>query len=86
MTKEAMIRARIESELKEEVEKIFSELGVSITEAITIFYKQVQLNQGFPFEVRIPNKTTQKTFEDTDAGRNLVKVKDAADVYNKLGL
>lgn len=86
MTKEAMIRARIEPHLKEEVEGIFEELGLSITEAITIFYKQVKLNKGLPFEVRIPNKTTLKTFRDTDAGRNVVRTKDARDMFDKLGL
>ena len=86
MAKEAMIRARIEPHLKAEVEDIFQELGLSITEAITLFYKQVKLNRGLPFEVRIPNETTLKTFQDTDAGRKIVRSKDARDMFNKLGL
>ena len=86
MPKEAMIRARIEPHLKSEVEDIFQELGLSITEAITLFYRQVKLNQGLPFEVRLPNATTLKTFQDTDAGRNLVKTKDAKELFKKLGL
>ncbi|MEW5767526.1 MAG: type II toxin-antitoxin system RelB/DinJ family antitoxin [bacterium] len=86
MAKEAMIRARIEPHLKAEVEDIFQELGLSITEAITLFYKQVKLNKGLPFEVRIPNETTVKTFQDTDAGRKIVRTKDARDMFNKLGL
>ena len=86
MAKEAMIRARIEPRLKAEVETIFDELGLSITEAITLFYKQVKLNRGLPFEVRIPNETTLKTFQDTDAGRRLVRNKDARDMFDKLGL
>ena len=55
MAKEAMIRARIEPQLKAEVEDIFQELGLSITEAITLFYKQVRLNRGLPFKVH-PSK------------------------------
>ena len=86
MAKEAMIRARIEPHLKAEVEDIFQELGLSITDAITLFYKQVKLNRGLPFEVRIPNKTTLRTFQDTDAGRKLVRSKDAREMFNKLGL
>ena len=86
MAKEAMIRARIEPRLKAEVEDIFDELGLSITEAITLFYKQVKLNRGLPFEVRIPNETTLKAFQDTDAGRRLVRNKDAQDMFDKLGL
>ena len=86
MAKEAMIRARIEPRLKAEVENIFDELGLSITEAITLFYKQVKLNKGLPFEVRLPNETTLKTCQDTDAGRRLVRNKDARDMFDKLGM
>ncbi len=84
MAKEAMIRARIEPHLKEEVESIFRELGLSITEAITLFYQQVRLNRGLPFEVRIPNETTLSTFEDTDAGQNLIQCQDAPEMFDKL--
>jgi DNA-damage-inducible protein J len=34
----------------------------------------------------IPNETTQKTMEDTDAGRNLILCKDADDMFKKLGI
>jgi DNA-damage-inducible protein J len=83
MAKQAMIRARIEPELKTQVEDIFEELGLSVTEAITLFYKQVKLNSGLPFEVRIPNATTLKTFQDTDSGRNLVRSKNARELFKK---
>ena len=39
MAKTAMIRARVEPELKQEAEKVFTTLGLSATEAITLFYK-----------------------------------------------
>jgi DNA-damage-inducible protein J len=86
MAKSAVIRARIEPELKEEAETIFSELGLSITEAITLFYRQVKLVKGLPFEVRIPNQTTLQTFQDTDEGRNLVQSENAQEMFDKLGL
>lgn len=86
MAKEAMIRARIEPHLKAEVDNIFQELGLTITEAITLFYQQVRLKRGLPFEVRIPNETTVRTFQDTDAGRKVVRCKDAQDMFDKLGL
>jgi DNA-damage-inducible protein J len=86
MAKEAMIRARIEPHLKAEAEGIFEELGLSITQAITLFYKQVKLNRGLPFEVRVPNQTTAKTFRDTNARRNIVRNKDKREMFDKLGL
>lgn len=86
MNKTAMVRARIEPTLKKRAEGLFHKLGLSATEAITIFYQQVSLRRGLPFNVVVPNKTTQGTFEDTDAGRNLVVCKDAGDMFKRLGI
>ncbi len=60
MSKTDMIRARVEPELKREAEAVFSALGLSPTEAIRLFYKQVSLHHGLPFEVRIPNAATRE--------------------------
>ncbi len=66
-----MIRARVEPELKAEVEEIFHELGLTTTEAIALFYHQVKTRKGIPFDVSIPNKTTLETARKTDAGQEL---------------
>jgi DNA-damage-inducible protein J len=86
MSKTSTVRARIEPDLKRRVENLFQRLGLSATEAITLFYRQVDLRKGLPFNVVIPNKTTLKTMEETDAGRNLVLCKDAGDMFKKLGI
>src|SRR4030042_2029005 len=54
MARTAMIRARITPDLKEEVEFILKRLGLTTTEAINIFFSQVKLQRGLPFEVKIP--------------------------------
>jgi len=86
MAKSAMVRARIEPGLKRDAEEVFDELGLSVTQAITLFYRQVHLRGGLPFDVVVPTATTRKTFEDTDAGRNIVVCRDADDMIEKLGL
>jgi len=86
MSKSAMVRVRLEPDLKEHVEKIFQNLGISVTQAITIFYKQVEIRNGLPFNVTLPKKETIKTFKATDAGENLVICDDANDMFNKLGI
>ena len=85
MPKDAMIRARTQAELKTEVEVIFKELGLSVTEAINLFFTQVKLHRGLPFEVKIPNDITRKTFEDTDSGKNIIKCENEEDMFRKLG-
>ncbi|RMH59808.1 MAG: type II toxin-antitoxin system RelB/DinJ family antitoxin [Candidatus Hydrogenedentota bacterium] len=86
MSKIATVRARIEPDLKDKAENVFRRLGLTTTQAITLFYKQVELRNGLPFEVAIPNETTRRTFDDTDAGSNLVVCEDADDMFRKLGI
>ena len=86
MNKSAMVRARIEPDLKDHAEAIFERLGLNTTQAITLFYKQVELRGGLPFDIVIPTATTKKTFEATDAVRDLVICEDAEDMFRKLGI
>ena len=86
MNKSAMIRARVDPNLKEEVENVFAQLGLSATQAITLFYQQVRLNRGLPFDVRIPNAITQRTFAETDLGENIVRCENAQDMFARLGI
>lgn len=73
MSKTAMIRARVEPDVKEAAETVFRKLGLSVTEAVTLFYKQVTLKEGLPFDIKIPNRTTRKAMEETSAGKGLTK-------------
>ena len=84
--KDAVVRARIESGLKESVEGLFAELGLSTSEAITLFYKQVELNRGLPFQIKLPNKETLEVFKATDKGEDLVYCDNAEDMFKKLGI
>jgi len=84
MAKTAVVRARIEPELKADAEYVLRELGLSPTEAVTLFYRQIKMRQGLPFEVRIPNEVTLKTFQDTDAGKNVIRTQSKEDLFEKL--
>ncbi len=85
MIKSAMIRARVDPALKKEAESVFQELGLTATQAITLFYQQVKWYRGLPFEVRVPNEVTRQTFAETDAGNNLIRTKDAEEMFERLG-
>ncbi len=86
MSKTATVRARIQPQLKHHAEKIFHHLGLNATQAITMFYKQVELREGLPFDIAIPTATTKRTLKATDAGRDLVVCEDADDMFGKLGI
>ena len=86
MSKSAMVRARVEPKLKRDAESLFERLGLSATQAITLFYRQVALRGGLPFDVVVPTAIARKTFDDTDRGKRLVACKDARDIFRKLGI
>ncbi len=67
--KDDRIQARIEPGLKQAAEAIFSKIGISSGEAIRLFYAQVQLRGGIPFDVRIPNAATIEAIEELDVGK-----------------
>ena len=79
MQKETILKTPITPDLKTEVEDVLKNLGLSTTEAILLFFHQVKLHRGLPFDIKlpreakIPNEATLKTFRDTDAGKNLVE-------------
>lgn len=82
MSKSATVRARLEPDLKEHVEGIFHRLGLNATQAIALFYHQVELRGGLPFDVVLPTDETISTFEATDAGRDLVVCRDVEDLFS----
>lgn len=78
MTKTAMIRARMEPDLKAEAERVLAEVGLSPTEAIRLFYRQVSLHQGLPFAVRLPNAATRAAIHELRSGKKLKSYRSAA--------
>ena len=53
MTKTANLYARIEPNLKTEAESILGDLGIPVSNAINIFYRQIVIHRGLPFEVKL---------------------------------
>ena len=86
MAKSAMIRARTEKTLKHDVEKILRALGLSFSEAINLFFRQVKLQRGLPFDVQMPNKTTLKAMKDVHTRQDLTKTHNLEDLFKKLGI
>jgi DNA-damage-inducible protein J len=86
MAKSEVARARIDAELKHNVEALLGKLGLSVSEAIRIYFRMIELNRGLPFEIEIPNEETAAVFRDTDRGNNLKRFDDAKDLFEDLGL
>ena len=79
-TKSANLYARIEPEVKEQAESILATLGIPASNAINMFYKQIILNRGLPFDVKIPNTKPVNVAEQTEAELNAELEKGYADM------
>lgn len=80
MAKSETIRARVEPELKREAEEVLKALGLNASEAITLFYRQVALRRGLPFEIKLPNKTTRAAIRDALESKELTEWPDLDDL------
>lgn len=69
MKKSAVIHARVEPQTKTKAEDVLSRLGMTPTEAIRLFYQQINLYQGIPFPIKIPNKFTKKALKEASSGK-----------------
>ena len=92
MAKTAVINARIDPVVKERAEGILSELGISASGAITIFYTQVVLHGGLPFAVALPPNDV-RTMSAAQLDNELAlgysdavsgNVKDAEEVFSNI--
>lgn len=100
MAKSANLYARIEPDLKEKAESILTALGIPASNAITMFYKQIILQNGLPFEVKLPehpldvirmtasqlDAELEKGYADAKAGRTIPMEQAFANVRKEFGV
>ena len=84
--KTATISARIDPKLKKKADEIFKQLGLTSSQAITLFYKQVELQEGLPFSIRIPNALTEAALEDAQERKNLESFDTVEDLFDDLDI
>lgn len=100
MAKSANLYARIEPDVKEQAEAILNALGIPASNAITMFYKQIILKKGIPFDVRLPehpldislmtseqlNTELEKGYADMKEGRTIPAAEVFADIRKEYGV
>ena len=63
MAKTATIHARLDETIKEDALKVFDQLGLSVAEAITIYFKQVAIKNSIPFELNLKPSIAKNNFD-----------------------
>ena len=84
MQRTSNVFARVEPEIKDQAEKILKQLGIPMSNAIGLFLRQVIMQRGIPFDMKLPirippatgaistaelNAELQKGYDDARAGR-----------------
>lgn len=84
MARTANVFARVEPEIKEQAESVLDQLGIPMSNAVSMFLRQIVLQKGIPFEMKLPrteplaygsltkeqfDKEIEKGMADVKAGR-----------------
>ena len=69
MSKTAMAHARLTPEVKKDAEAILKKLGISISAAYELFYRQIIAHHGLPFDVRLPTEKTIQAMQNARKGK-----------------
>ncbi|MDR2576191.1 MAG: type II toxin-antitoxin system RelB/DinJ family antitoxin [Treponema sp.] len=85
-----VLQTRVDDSTREAAEKVLNGLGISISDGIRMFLKQVHIDQGLPFqpslERHIPNEATKKVIEQAEAGIEVRTAKTKEELFREIGL
>ena len=85
MAKTSVINIRIEAETKKQIENLFSNFGISVSDAVNIFFHQSLMQGGLPFQMQLPkpNAETIAAIEDVNNNLNMSRTFDNVDELMK---
>jgi len=85
MATNAVVRSRISADVKEKATAVLEEMGLTVSDVVRIVLTRVAKENALPFDLK-PNKITRETMRKTAHGEEVHHAKDAADLFNKLGI
>lgn len=81
MAKTSSMNIRIEPNLKKQVEEILKDLGMNISDAVTIYFKQIVLTDSIPLQIKRP-KFNKETLEAINEADEIMKKPENYKSYN----
>jgi DNA-damage-inducible protein J len=85
MTQNAVLRARISEEVKNEAAAVLAGMGLTVSDACRIFLTKVAREKALPFELNTPNRETVEAMKELDEGRGL-KYNSTEEFFKDMGL
>jgi DNA-damage-inducible protein J len=82
--RDAVVRARVEEDVKNKASMVFKTVGLSTSDAINLFLKQTVLHQALPFPVSVPNAATRRAMRDVRDRKDLIYAEPGKNVFDGL--
>jgi len=84
MPKTATVTIRLDPKVKREAQEVLDKLGLTISQAVTMYFNQIRAEKGLPFRPHIPTEETERVLEEAFAGKNQHTAKDIRDLVAQL--
>jgi DNA-damage-inducible protein J len=84
MSKSATIQTRVDPIVKKNAQEILKKLNITMSEAISMYLSQITLHRGIPFDLKIPNKLTATTLEESENEKRLHTVNSVDQLFQEL--
>ena len=84
MSKTATLTVRLDPKVKSQAQKVLDKLGITTSQAITMYFRQISMENGLPFRAHVPNEETEQIMEEAFAGKNLHSAKNVDDLFAQL--
>jgi DNA-damage-inducible protein J len=81
-----LVRARVDAALKNEAAAVLAEMGLTVSDVVRIALTKIAKEKALPFDLRTPNALTAATLAKSARGEDLHAAKDAADLFDQLGI
>lgn len=91
MAKDSVINIRTDAATKQAIEKLYSQFGITVSDAVNIFFRKSLMEGGLPFEMKQPryNRETEEAIQearDMASGKIQTQSKSVDDFFQEMGL
>ena len=86
MAATAFVRARVDEAVKNEAAEVLADMGLTVSDVVRIALTKIAKEKALPFDMRVPNALTAETLAKSERGEDVLRAKDAEDLFQQLGI
>jgi DNA-damage-inducible protein J len=84
MSKTTTVTVRLDPQVKQDVQEVLDALGITLTQAVTMYFNQISMEKALPYHPHVPNAETEKAIQDALVGKNLHTAENMEDLFAQL--